>query len=351
VEMYEKYVSGISVRRLAVMLNERGFRTAFGGRWTQQAVGQMMDTGFAAGLIRERSPELLTQIKAREEAAGKKLVRNSLKAFDVWRPGAQPALIPKALWEKYKAQRLELADIPPRSRVPVHALSRLLFCGICSRRLTTKYAGTKRQHQWQCPSKDTYHPGTPVSISNDAALKIIRAWVLKNVDPSTEESGSVDEIARAAYSATRSSPTSVRASSRIQADIDSKTQAHAKLIMMNAEGRITDGQFDIARHEFDAQIAELRTELEQAVSIQGVTSKKLSYTAFESLDAIWEETLATSPVDLNAPLRELIAFVIVSPALGRSRWHDSADRVEVVASWDRETKDRWLDSRRRRFDA
>jgi site-specific DNA recombinase len=346
VEMYGKYMSGTSTRRLAAMLNERGFRTAFGGRWTQQATGQMMDTGFAAGLIRERSPAVLKQIKAKEELAGKKLVRNSLKTFDVWRPGAQPALISMTLWERYKARRLELSDVPPRSRVPVHALSRLLFCEICSRRLTTKYAGTKRQHQWQCPSKDTYHPGIPVSVSNAAVLEIIHDWVVENIDPSTE-SRSVDEIARAAYGATSST---VRSPSRIQIDIDNKERAHLNLVMMKAEGQINDAQFERAKAAFDAQIAELRTELEQAVNVQGVTGKP-SYTAFESLDAVWEETLTTSPIGLNAPLRELIAFVIVSPALGRSRWDDSRDRVEIVASWDREIKDSWLDSRRRRFEA
>lgn len=346
IDLYQQYAAGKSIRQLAASLNERGFRTVFGGRWTQQATGQMMDTGFAAGLIRERSPELLAQIKAQEEHAGKKLIRNSLKTFDVWRPGAQPPLISAELWDRYKRKRLEMADIPPRSRVPVHALSRLLFCEICSRRLTTKYAGVKRQHQWQCPSRPTYHPDTPVSISNAAAMQIIRDWVLDNIDPMSP-GRSADEVAQAAFGATSAT---VRTPGRIQADIDTEMRAHNKLILMNARGRISDAQFDIARLEFETSLAELRAELEQASGIQGVTGKPV-YSAFESLEAVWDETLERDPVGLNAPLRELIAFVIVSPALGRGRWHDSAERVEIVGEWDRETRDWWLESRRRRFEA
>lgn len=346
IDLYQRYVAGSSIRQLAASLNDHGFRTAFGGRWTQQATAQMLDTGFAAGLIRERSPELLAQIKAQEEQAGKKLIRNSLKTFDVWRPGAQPPLISSGLWDRYVRLRKEMADIPPRSRVPVHALSRLLFCEICSRRLTTKYAGVKRQHQWQCPSRPTYHPDTPVSISNAAAVQIIRDWVLGNVDPMSP-GRSVDEIAEAAFGATSST---VRTPGRIQANIDTEMRAHEKLILMNARGRISDAQFDAGRLEFEASLAELRAELEQATGIQGVTGKP-AYSAFESLDAVWDETLERDPVGLNAPLRELIAFVIVSPALGRGRWHDSAGRVEIVGEWDRETRDWWLESRRRRFEA
>jgi site-specific DNA recombinase len=347
VDLYERYVAGTSsIRQLAASLNERGFRTSFGGRWTQQATAQMLDTGFAAGLIRERSRELLARIKAQEEQTGKKTIRNSLKTFDVWRPGAHPALISAELWERYVARRTEMADVPPRSRVPVHALSRLLFCEVCSRRLTTKYAGVKRQHQWQCPSRPTYHPDTPVSVSNAAALQIIRDWVLSNIDP-LSPGRSADEIAQAAFGATSSV---VRTPGRIQADIDTEVRAHDKLIVMNARGRISDAQFDIAKLEFETSLAELNAELEQATAVLGVAGKPV-YSAFESLDAVWDETLERDPVGLNAPLRELIAFVIVSPAEGRGRWHDSAERVEVVGAWDRDTKDRWLESRRRRFEA
>jgi site-specific DNA recombinase len=346
VELYQQYSSGESIRRLAALLNERGFRTTFGGRWTQQATGQMLDTGFAAGLIRERSPEILARIKAQEEQSGKKTIRNSLKTFDVWRTGAQPPLISTELWKQYMQRRNEMADTPPRSRVPVHTLSRLLFCEICSRRLTTKYAGSKRQHQWQCPSRPTHHPDTSVSISNAAAIHIIRDWVTRNTDP-LSTGRSIDEIAQAAFGATNST---IRTAGKIRADIDTEMRAHDKLILMNARGRIDDAQFDIARLEFEANLAQLRAELEQTTRVQAVTGKP-TYSAFESLDAVWDETLERDPVGLNAPLRELIAFVIISPALGRGRWHDSAERVEIVGAWDRDTKDRWLESRRRRFDA
>jgi len=345
-DLYERYVAGTSMRQLAAELNERGFRTAFGGRWTQQATGQMMDTGFAAGLIRERSPELLEQVKAQEDLTGKKSIRNSLHTFDVWRPGVQPPLISRELWDRYVRLRKEQASVPPRSRTPVHALSRLLFCEICSRRLTARYAGKARQHQWRCPSGVTYHPDTPVSISNSAALKIIRGWVSGNVDP-LNTGRSVDEIAKAKFGATAST---VRTPGRIQADIDMEMRSQDKLVVMNARGKISDAQFDRASREFDANIARLQSELEQSAAVHGVIGKP-AYSAFGSLEAVWDETLEQDPVGLNAPLRELISFVIVGPALGRGRWHDASERVEIVGSWDRDIKAGWLEARRRRFEA
>lgn len=355
VELYEQYVQGVGCRGLSIRLNKRGFRTAFGGLWTQQSVGQMLDTGFGAGLIRERSPELLAQHKAIEEEAGKKVIRNSLATFDVWRTGAHPPVISADLWKRYYERRVAQATVPRNGAT--HPMSSLLFCEICSRRLRTKYAGKKRQHQWLCPWKDTFHPEVSVSLSDSAAMRIVRDWVRENADP-LSAGPSLDELARARLAVDDSG---VRTQAQIQKEIDEETAAHDKLILMNARGRINDEQFDIATGQIKETLAGLRIEMDRTTAAHGAVGKP-AYTAFKSLDAVWDETLELEAArrelesereapGLNAPLRELVAFVIVSPAAGRNRWHDAAERVEIVGTWERESKDRWIEARRRRFSA
>lgn len=339
--LYERYNAGVGLKKLARDLNTAGFRTPMEGLWTPQAVGQMLDTGFAAGYVRERSPDLLAKMKA----AGKP-VRNTLKTFDVWRPGSHPTLISEEVWRDYKARRSAQADLPPRLREAVHALSGLMFCELCSRRLRTKYRGAKRQHSWVCGCRETFHPDVSVSLGNDLALAIVRKWTEANSKPPVGPD--VDEIARRAL---MDGDKAIRTAAQVQADIDAELKAHDKLILMNARGKVSDEAFEIAKMEMEQTLRRLREEM-AAVDEAMAPAGKPCYAAFESLAATWDETVAADPGLLNEPLRRVLAFVIVSPAGGRmGRGHDASDRVEVVGHWAASSKDRWLAARRRRFAA
>lgn len=336
--LYERYVAGVGFKKLARDLNEAGFRTPLGGPWTSQAVGQMLDTGFAAGYIRERSPELLAQHKSRGKA-----VRNTLRSFDVWRKGTHPAIISEATWEAYKRRRLEQADLPPRSRSAVHPLSTLMFCGICSRRLVTQYTGRNRQHQWVCGSRDTFHKDVHVSISNAAALAIVRAWLVRHEDPDGRVN--VDEMAKQDLKAGNRS---TRTTTEIQSEINAELRAVDKLLLRNLRDQVTDEQFAIAKAELEDSIARLRTELDKA---NAGPAGKPSYRAFRSLDEEWDGLVAGDGAAFNAALRTVLAFVIISPSAGRLPKNRPEDRVEVVGEWERSSKDRWLWTSRRRFSA
>jgi site-specific DNA recombinase len=335
---YERYVAGTGMRPIAKWLNGQGLRTTSGGSWTRESVASMLDTGFAAGWIRERSEGLLAQHRAMQEDG--KYVRNTITGFDIWRAGSHAAVISEDLWQAYKAKRLAQAQIPSRLKggTPPHALSALMFCALCSRRLSTAYPGNSRVHTWRCSRGDAYHPGVSVSITNKRALDIVRAWVGRMAEPA---SVNVDELARHALA---SDGRSSRTAAQIQADIRAELRALDNLLDMAARKVVSEERYTARAAEYEARVAELRAE--QAALTE--TPGRPGYEAFGALEATWDDALGHEPGLLNEPLSRVLAFVVVSPAEGRGREHDATDRVDLVGRWEEDSRSEWLERARRR---
>ncbi|MEV0196957.1 pirin family protein [Nonomuraea sp. NPDC050691] len=89
-EVYERWVAGEPLRAVAKDMADRGIRAPNGDILDNSRWIVIMDSGFAAGLIRKRKPGVKS------------------KRFDSWDwfPGSHKALIPVGLWEAYKSKRL-----------------------------------------------------------------------------------------------------------------------------------------------------------------------------------------------------------------------------------------------------
>lgn len=323
--LYEKYVAGASLPVLAKWLNDQGFRTTRGGPWMPQAVGQMLDTGFGAGLLRGRSAETLEQAKGAP-------VNNNIANFE-WKPGAHDPVIEMSLWEAFKARRISQCNLPPRLRTSVHVLSGLLYCGLCSRRLSTKYAGNGNRHYWICKRANIYHPGRPVSVTDAAAQRMVRMWVAEKVKGNTAES-----MLKVALDTDRRQP-STRTAAQVEAEISRELRAVDKLISMCARGVITEDQLTVAQRECDTKVRDLKSErddLEQA-DIDGG-----GYAALRALDAAWDDRF---PMD-NVSLAHVIGMVIVSPVSARCSAEDLAARISIVPRWEIASMDPWLAAKR-----
>lgn len=170
-DAYERYVYGTPMRSLALEWNARGILTVRGATWSPQAFGRMLDTGFAAGLIREQSEQ--------PNDGSKNASRGNIAAYDVWREGKHEAIISFQLWEAYKAKRLASALTAPRHRTAVHALSELLRCGECKYVMVTSYSSAAKGgvHYWTCyQARDNKrHPSN--RITNARAVADVLAWV------------------------------------------------------------------------------------------------------------------------------------------------------------------------------
>lgn len=332
-DLYMRLNEGKSIRSLVQFLNENEYVSAFGSRWTPQSLIQMMDTGFAAGLLRERSPELI-----REQEAKKIRVRNSLSSFDVWRGGGHPAVIDERTWTKYKAKRLSRGGLPPKSRVGVHGLSALVVCERCGRRMVTKYSGRDRTHQWVCSWAKSLHPEVSVSISNSNALRVVGNWIELNKKPRSVGEDLPDLVRTAVDQA----KVRIRSEKTVKAEIAQERLKIDRYGELYAEGFNTLEQAKAKKVAAEERILNLTVELDQ---IEHGTQPDVAPdpAIFEKL----EKALSLlSSEDLSNTLRKVVGMVVIRPANGRQARSHPEDRVEVVGRWEMLPWDTWFAERR-----
>lgn len=327
---YDIYVDGGSFGDILGHFQAAGLPTTMGGEWTKQSIARMMDTGFAAGLIRERS------------TPGEKPA-NSIQSYDIWREGSHEALISIDTWNRYKARRLAQAQIPPRARRAEHALSALLFCDECGHRATTHYAGPGRSHQWHCSWRKAFHSGVSIEVNNRLALEAVREWVRRTVgearDIGQQEAAAYAELERAARDDDDEQ-------ARIEVQIGRLRTKIERLIDMHEEGDITKEQYRQRKAARQAEIAALESQLKPKKRQPGrpdaETVKKLV-----DLDEVWDE-LVEHPTRLNRVLGTLVSRIEVRQRSEASSRKSAADRVFPIGWWEEPELDDWVASRKRR---
>jgi site-specific DNA recombinase len=288
---YEQYVAGTSHRNLALSWNAMGLRTTRGQRWSLQSISRMMDTGFAAGLIRER-----TKPPSATDSGGKN--GRAIWTFDVWREGAHKPVISKALWEAYKMRRDAQATMAPRLRTAAHALSGLMVCGDvgCGGPMVSTYSGRHNKHSWVCyQARDRkVHPFN--SVSNGRAMTLVLAWVADQADGGVSERIEAGRHARCQVEG-------------FDAEIKRLTMKRSRLA--NA---YTDG--DIEREDYRAQKAEIdealgaATEGRQSAIKREAASGVSVVGQFRALRDNWDRL---EPSEHRELMASVVARIIVQP--------------------------------------
>lgn len=318
---YQKYLSGVSIRKIAAELNEAGFRTEFGNLFTIAAMSKLMETGFAAGLIRGRSEEMKRLMKRKPA--------NSLASYDQWHAGKQESLISIGEWEQFKAKRLAAGGRPPRLNSPKFELSGLVFCKECARRMQAKTG------RWVCTWQMTLHPETPVSVYNTEALSVVKDWLTKVSSPEH-----VEQEARRVFDRQASIEPQIAALRNQIKEIDA--QSRNLLMLFRAAGGSED-----AANRVMAELADLEGEKKQLVEkVESLTvePQRRDYRAFGDIVKRWDEF---EPEIHNQALSTAIGMVVVS-SRPRSRARIDRDVVEVVEVLDVPAWSDWFEERRQR---
>lgn len=317
-----------SFNRISETFNRAGWLTTLGGNWTPQGVARMMDTGFAAGLIRERS-------KPSEEPA------NSIKSYDVWRRGSHQPIIAPEVWDEYYSRRVGAAELPPRSKKASHGLSALLFCTVCRRRLSTKYGGAGRTHQWQCPWRKSYHSDKKaVTVNNRLALLAVREWVRQEF---------ADELPLGRFKASAIDRISAEKDEheQEQAEIRSQIRARERKIKNLIEQAENDETSERARRRYNERVDQLDEEIEELTRrLAPAPVKKVihkDYDALRKLDEVWDEL---PPEVLREFLGKLVSRIEIYPRSASSTRRSAEDRVRPVGVWEDPSLDDWLSERR-----
>lgn len=325
----EQYVSGWSMTRVVNEVNAQGFLSPRGNPWTYPAWTAMLDNGFAAGQIRSRSEEMKNSLKRKTASR-----RDS---YDVWTKGAQPPIIDADLWKEYQKARAGGAGLAARWVRGVHELSALLFCGLCARRMSTKYCGKDRQRRWICPAAHAYHPGKPVGIGNDEALEIIRAWLTEKSQPEW-----VERESRRVFDESQGAQPEV---DRIDASIKKlEKQSKRTLAFFTA----TDDDSDAVRTRVLAQMNSLEREIKELNERKARLTADRKTPDWKALGVIVDRWDECEPETHNAALRAALGMVVVAPASGPRVRRGVRDRLSIVPEWEMGDWSEWLAVRRQR---
>lgn len=328
---YLQYLAGTGTRKIALEFNARGLKTEFGGQWTYQAVGKMLDTGFGAGLLRCRSEAKKKAMKMKGKPA------NTLASYDVWLPGKQSTVIDFDVWCQYKEKRESQAAQPPASRRAVHEISGLLNCGICSRRMTTHYGGKQRQHRWHCEARSAFHPTVNVSISNDDALMLVKDWLAGRAQDDW-----VAREARKKYERGLKSTNTVDQDERRIYEIGKQLDNLIKLTARPDASEATQTRLIGSLNALEVELAELNVKVQEAASGPAVEP---NWVEMQKVVDSW----STYPAQVhNAALSRSIGMIVVSPPSAPRLRSELRSRVRIVPVWEMSDWAEWLSVRRQR---
>jgi site-specific DNA recombinase len=309
---YERYIVGESLRSIVRDWNFFGARTTLGKRWTPQSLGKMLDTGFAAGYIRYR-----TNPPRRAPA-------NKLSSYDGWAEGNHPALIAREIWQSYRSRREAQADLPARTRTAVHTVSGLLYCGLCGCRISTKYQGRNKTHQWVCQARTGKHPGAHVGVSNEMILGLLKSWAVDREPKNYRESVEVET-----QRLVRLQEATINLE-QIQTELDQIEKRNIpNLIRLHMRSSITDNEFDMMKAEQETAARTLRLDLKAAQAKSAESQGQLEM-VIKSLAEDWE-VYRQNPAGHRELLSTVISGVVISPGRGKI---ELPSRVKVYAAWE-----------------
>lgn len=309
-DCYRDYLSGMPIRRLAMRMNDLGVTTSAGGRVTPTSLRRSMDTGFAAGLIREQSapPE------------GASSTAWSQRVFDVWRRGAHTALIDEETWVAYQERRKE--QVAPRAAARTHELSGLMWHVECEGTMTSAYSGNGGYHVWRCITHLHYPDecaGT--SISN----RLVMAGVWKWLD---EEERGADTLQGRIERARRADSLAAEVT-RLETRIAELSRRLKRLRMLYVDDD------DYTLEAYNAEKAPVQTELREAqaalLRMRQAATTAATPEHFNALRSAWD---TISVQARRESLGRLIRRVEVQSPLERRGCLGGGDRVRVVPMWD-----------------
>lgn len=300
---YQRFVAGTaSFRSLSMEWNKAGIKTTAGTDWSDSSVRMMMDTGFAAGLIRERSepPE-----------PGQ---RNSkrIAEFDIWREGSHRAIISAELWSVYKAMRMEASQLVPALRSPKHALSGMLFCHECGQTLKTHLSGQGgKYHQWVCRNgRDRRHP--PVTVSNIRAMKAVSTWL-------ADQAVGGESVVSDAQAIVDKRGSSLRELGSLQESLSKAKRKRHRLQEQFLDDKFELDFYETKRAELDLEIDGLVAQMAKSEARDTQGQARPEVERFMELSDRW---LLWEPRHQRAALAEVLSGIVAVP--DRGLWFVSA---------------------------
>lgn len=290
-EAYRRYVAGVGGVRISDWVQAMGLPCPTRGpgptvrRWYDRALFRVLDSGWAAGLLRVHDP-----------ACNCRQARSCPRR--VYIPGAHEPIIDEKLWKAFLRERERRTSTPRRLLTPSTSLSGLVRCGSCNYGMRVKQGARPARNSSQLYA--CAHPGcaepTTVVIwrAEAAALEWLREYA-HDVDRHAALAAS-DRAART--TAKSVTARAARAVSQLDAEMSKLTREFTR-------GVIPESAYIAARDELVAERQAADHVLEEAARQLGPA--RPSRAAAASLVATWG---VIDVAGRNAVCRELLRVVV-----------------------------------------
>lgn len=271
VECYQRLIAGEHLATLAKDLNNAGIHTVTGHRWDQVGLRRVMESGFAAGLIKRGNPP-------------------------VYSPASHEPLIDEATWEAFKARRVQMKARHPRLAKAVYRLSGLMLCPQCGAPMVHQRAHNRVRvlcSRWQ-RTKSCGRNGTTTRIVEGAVL----AWLEDLVG---DQGGELErQVALEAKASVIEVDTGL-----LERELKETQRQQVKLVEGHLRGLYPDEAYQELAAELAGRVGELKAALESFTAPVHVPTAAIS-----GVVEAWE---STPPQWQNESLRTLIAAVVCYP--------------------------------------
>jgi site-specific DNA recombinase len=252
-EAYERLAAGESLVAVALDMHRRGIRSLRGTEMRANQWRHVLDSGFGAGLIRWRSPELRRKYGARQ---GKP------STYDHWEPGKHDPVISLETWERYKALREDSSPLP-WSTAGKYAYSGLVRCMAerkpgqpCGRKMIVGYAqATKAKggvRIFRCPDGlESMCPSVTVTYSRVEAA--VMGWL--------DERARGNDLGVIAMKRAAQRDRATSGIPEVEAELAAKGREKDRLLDLYLKELVSEEDFRNKREEVEAELTHLTARL------------------------------------------------------------------------------------------
>lgn len=299
-EGYEKIVDGKSWYRVAQDAWHQGVVSLRGNRMDESAWRAVLDSGFAAGLLRGRSDKTQRASNTRPDT------------YDIWADGAHDALIGQDMWDAYVERRLRQGSPSTRESEPKYPLSSLVRCGdlmadgkpcgLVMKVTGQTRKGAERVRSFTCSRNERHVRDSTLSMSMHRLEAVVKEWLIAMVKGEAD----LAQISMERAAMAEKSASEIPAVQKLVAELERK------------KGRINDGYeaglTDLA--EAKSRMELVRVELTDAKAKLDRLRKEAAANSvperevFQGLLSVWDRATAE---EKRRALRKVVDHVRVTP--------------------------------------
>jgi DNA invertase Pin-like site-specific DNA recombinase len=287
--IFDMYIKGVTPGRIAIKLNEMGFKSARGGKWVKSSVRAIISNEHYTGKVVFNKKKLTTVIENGERKV-KNLRQDDADVLVV--EGKHPAILDAATWEAAR----KLVALNPREKHthPIkNPLAGVIVCGKCGKAMFQhpyKHAETR----YECRSRPICTKSVKVSILLQAVIDALEISELPELELKVKNGDG------------KSAKIQQRLLAKLEKQMADYHDQEDKQFELLETGRYTQDLFDRRNAVLRDKMEECQKQIYQAKAAmpKDVDYEEKLATLREAIKLLKDPT--ASPIDQNQAVRAVI---------------------------------------------